>query len=83
VKACGAWKLGLSLESGVDNGGSEAGVNSAQRSCRTEDPTPEARLSIPLISFTLILAKNYDENARRADRDSHHSLCSPVDASVP
>lgn len=31
----------------------------------------------------LILAKIYDENARRADRDPHGILCSPMEASAP
>ncbi|KAF8475262.1 hypothetical protein DFH94DRAFT_683952 [Russula ochroleuca] len=64
-----AWEHDLSSESGIDDGGSEAGAWK-QRVALLHDQGA-------------ILAKNYDENARRARRDPHSIFRSPVDASAP
>jgi hypothetical protein len=72
----------LLFESGVSDGGIEAG---ARKQCAAllQGRGPEARPSHFNNNFTLILAKNYDESARRADNHPHGILCSPVDASAP
>ena len=72
----------LLFESGFNDGGSEAGGRK-QCAAHLQDRGPEARPFPFNNNFTLILVKNYDENARRADRDPHGILCSPVDASAP
>ena len=58
---------------------------SARKQCAVllRDRGPEARPFHLNNNFMLILAKNYDENARRADRDPHGTLCSPMDAWAP
>ena len=47
-----------------------------------QDRGPEVRLFYSPNNLVLILAENHDENARRADRDPHGILYSPVDASA-
>ena len=70
------------FESGFNDGGSEAG-GWKQCAAQLQDRGNEARSFHYNNNFTLILGKNYDENARRADRDPHGILCSHVDASAP
>ena len=62
-----------SFESGVDDGGRKAG---ARKQCAAllQDRGPELRFFHSPNNLLLILAKNYDENARRADRDPHGIL---------
>lgn len=72
------WRHDPSFESGVDDGGTG---KRKQCTARLQEG-PEARLFHSPSSFVLILAKNYDENARRADRDKHAVHCNPADASV-
>ena len=72
------WRHDPSFESGVDDGGT-----GKRKQCTAHlQEGPEARPSHSPNSFVLILAKNYDENARRADRDTHAIHCNPADASV-
>jgi hypothetical protein len=81
VKACGVWKHDLLFESSVDDGGSETG---GRKQCADAPagPRTQARPFHFNNNFTLIFAKDYDENARCADCDTHGTLCSSVDASA-
>jgi len=85
AKAWGeAWEHDLSSESGAD-GGSGAGARK-QYATLVPDQGPKPT---PLPSFNnptpeqAFLSKNYDENARRADRDPRGMFRSPVDATAP
>jgi len=86
AKAWGeAWEYDLSSESGAE-GGSEGGARK-QYATLVQDQGPKPTPLPPLNNPTpeqAFLAKNYDENARRADRDPRGAfLRSPVDASAP
>jgi dynein light intermediate chain 1 len=73
------------LESGVDSGGSEASARK-QYAALVEDQGPKPTPLPPFNNPTpeqAFLAKNYDENARRADRDPRGIFRSPVDPSAP
>ena len=72
----------LLFGTGFNDGGSEAGGRK-QCAAHLQDRGPEARPFHFNNNFALILAKNYDEKARRADRDPHGIFCSPVYASAP
>lgn len=77
-----AWEY--DLESGVD-GGSEASARK-QYAALVQDQGPKPTPLPPFNNPTLeqaFLAKNYDENARRADRDPRGIFRSPVDPSAP
>ncbi|KAH9988414.1 dynein light intermediate chain-domain-containing protein [Russula vinacea] len=80
-----AWEHDLSSESGVDDEGSEAGARK-QYAALVQDQGPKPTPLPPFNNPTpeqAFLAKNYDENARRADRDPRGIFRSPVDSSVP
>ncbi|KAH9983550.1 DLIC-domain-containing protein [Russula compacta] len=85
AKAWGeAWEHDLLSEPGVD-GWSEAGARKMYAALVPDQglkPTPLPPFNNPTPEQAF-LAKNYDENARRADRDPRGMFRSPVDASAP
>ncbi|KAI9457300.1 dynein light intermediate chain-domain-containing protein [Russula earlei] len=85
AKAWGeAWEYDLSSESGA-SGRSEGGARK-QYAVLVPDqglkPTPLPQFNNPTPEQAF-LAKNYDENTRRADRDPRGMFRSPVDTSAP
>jgi len=85
AKAWGeAWEHDLSSES-VDDSGSEGGARKQYAALVVDQgpkPTPLPPFNNPTPEQAF-LAKNYDENARRADRDTRGIFRSPVDPSAP
>ncbi|KAH9967043.1 dynein light intermediate chain-domain-containing protein [Lactifluus volemus] len=85
AKAWGeAWERDLSFEAGADDE-SETGARKLYAAL-VPDQGPKPNSLLPLNNPTpeqAFLAKNYDENARRADRDPRGIFRSPVDPSAP
>lgn len=85
AKAWGeAWEHDLSSDAGIDLEG-DAGARTLYASL-VQDQGPKPAPLPPLNNPTpeqAFLAKNYDENARRADRDPRGIFRTPTDASAP
>ncbi|KAH8984242.1 dynein light intermediate chain-domain-containing protein [Lactarius akahatsu] len=85
AKAWGeAWEHDLSSDAGIDMDG-EASARKLYASLVQDQgpkPTPLPPLNNPTPEQAF-LAKNYDENARRADRDPRGIFRTPTDASAP
>jgi len=79
-----AWEYDLSSESGAERA-SEGGARK-QYAALVQDQGPKPTPLPPFNNPTpeqAFLAKNYDENARRTDRDPRGAFRSPVEASAP
>jgi dynein light intermediate chain 1 len=85
AKAWGeAWERDLSSDAGIDLD-DEAGARKLYAALVQDQgpkPTPLPPLNNPTPEQAF-LAKNYDENARRADRDPRGIFRTPTDASAP
>ncbi|KAF8261673.1 dynein 1 light intermediate chain [Lactarius quietus] len=86
AKAWGeAWERDLSSDAGVDMDEEEDGARKLYASLVQDQgpkPTPLPPLNNPTPEQAF-LSKNYDENARRADRDPRGIFRTPNDASAP